>query len=727
MKHADKSKRTRNLCNAAMLCCATAVLLTGLGRTLLRPKDVNYYENRPANTVAPLTAESWLDGSFQDAMEAALSDQIPLAQAMKKTFNDAQNKIRYDSMMRLSHRYPNVPVQYDQFLVYGGKYLAYAYCSPDMVIPELTRHSENLNALIAAHPDVTFYLYMVEGDSNNNFPAGENNGAFEYLSSRVNLPAEQMGRFAVDELETYERDFYQTDHHWCNVGSYRGYREAAALLGCTDLLEPLETVRVSDHFSGSKALSIGAQEQFFEPMDVYRFAFPKMSVTIAGEPADDYGWQDAALSGQLTDASYGGVYGWDNGEVILDTGTTGRGNLLMLGESYDNAILKLMASHFDRVYSVDLRSYEQDMGKPFRLAEYLREHRITKVLLIGSSFYTFQILSYVIDLYRGKIALQRNFFYLLMYVSFFPQLIAGPIVRYETVEQEIRERQVTMDDLAQGFRRFVVGLAKKLLLANQVAQVATIVYSGNPANYGSLMYWLAAIAYTLQIYFDFSGYSDMAIGLGRMFGFHFLENFNYPYISLSVTEFWRRWHISLSTWFRDYVYIPLGGNRVSRGKWVRNILVVWGLTGLWHGADWNFLLWGLYYGVLLLIEKLWLGKYLERLPKALRWLLCMIIVCIGWVMFNLTDFAQMRCALARMFSFTHVALSQSLAADVSIVPPLLWMLPALVFSTPVCRRVHLGESCGAEIVRNVVCLALLAVCIVFSVSATFNPFIYFRF
>ena len=158
MKHADKSKRTRNLCNAAMLCCAAAVLLTGLGRTLLRPKDVNYYENRPANTVAPLTAESWLDGSFQDAMEAALSDQIPLAQAMKKTFNDAQNKIRYDSMMRLSRRYPNVPVQYDQFLVYGGKYLAYAYRSPDMVIPELTRHSENLNALIAAHPDVSFYI-----------------------------------------------------------------------------------------------------------------------------------------------------------------------------------------------------------------------------------------------------------------------------------------------------------------------------------------------------------------------------------------------------------------------------------------------------------------------------------------------------------------------------------------------------------------------------------------
>lgn len=389
MKHADKSKRARNLCNAVMLCCAAAVLLTGLGRTLLCPKDVNYYENRPANTVAPLTAESWLDGSFQDAMETALSDQIPLAQTMKKAFNDAQNKIRYDSMMRLSRRYPNVPVQYDQFLVYGGKYLAYTYRSPDVVIPGLTRHSENLNALIAAHPDVSFYIYMVEGDTNNNFPAGENNGAFEYLSSRLNLPAAQMQKFAINDLTTYERDFYQTDHHWCNVGSYRGYREIAAMLGCTDLLEPLETVRVSDRFSGSKALAIGAQEQFFEPIDAYRFAFPKMSVTIAGEPADDYGRQDAALSGQLESVSYGGIYGWDNGEIILDTGTTGRGNLLMLGESYDNAILKLMASHFDRVYSVDLRSYEQDMGKPFRLAEYLREHEIKKVLLVGNTtFFT---------------------------------------------------------------------------------------------------------------------------------------------------------------------------------------------------------------------------------------------------------------------------------------------------------------------------------------------------
>lgn len=346
-------------------------------------------------------------------------------------------------------------------------------------------------------------------------------------------------------------------------------------------------------------------------------------------------------------------------------------------------------------------------------------------LPIGISFYTFQILSYVIDVYRGDAPAQRNLIDLAAYIAMYPQLVAGPIVRYADVAPQLRSRTHTVQDAALGARRFVLGLGKKVLLANVLYELVTVYQQSGQKTV--LLTWLYAAAYMLHVYFDFSGYSDMAIGLGRMFGFHFLENFNYPYISLSVTEFWRRWHISLSTWFRDYVYIPLGGNRVSRGKWVRNILVVWGLTGLWHGADWNFLLWGLYYGVLLLIEKLWLGKYLERLPKALRWLLCMIIVCIGWVMFNLTDFAQMRCALARMFSFTHVALSQSLAADVSIVPPLLWMLPALVFSTPVCRRVHLGESCGAEIVRNVVCLALLAVCIVFSVSATFNPFIYFRF
>ena len=350
-------------------------------------------------------------------------------------------------------------------------------------------------------------------------------------------------------------------------------------------------------------------------------------------------------------------------------------------------------------------------------------------LPVGISFFVFQSMSYTIDIYRGQLKPLSNWLDYLFYLSFFPQLVAGPIVRARDFIPQIRQNPVvvTREMFGTGVFLILTGLFKKAIISDYISLNFVDRIFDEPLLYSGFECLMGIYGYALQIYCDFSGYSDMAIGIALLLGFRFPKNFDAPYKSATITEFWRRWHISLSTWFRDYVYIPLGGNRVSRGKWVRNILVVWGLTGLWHGADWNFLLWGLYYGVLLLIEKLWLGKYLERLPKALRWLLCMIIVCIGWVMFNLTDFAQMRCALARMFSFTHVALSQSLAADVSIVPPLLWMLPALVFSTPVCRRVHLGESCGAEIVRNVVCLALLAVCIVFSVSATFNPFIYFRF
>ena len=215
-------------------------------------------------------------------------------------------------------------------------------------------------------------------------------------------------------------------------------------------------------------------------------------------------------------------------------------------------------------------------------------------LPVGISFYTFQILSYVIDLHRGEVQVQKSWFRLLLYVSFFPQLIAGPIVRYQTVEREITDRRETLEDAAAGARRFIAGLGKKVILANRLSLIAESVYGGDAGVYGTALYWVAALAYTLQIYFDFSGYSDMAIGLGRIFGFHFLENFDHPYAAGSVTEFWRRWHISLSTWFRDYVYIPLGGNRVSRRRWVLNILIVWGLTGFWHGASWNFLLWGLW-------------------------------------------------------------------------------------------------------------------------------------
>ena len=351
-------------------------------------------------------------------------------------------------------------------------------------------------------------------------------------------------------------------------------------------------------------------------------------------------------------------------------------------------------------------------------------------LPIGISFYTFQILSYVIDLYRGKIALQRNFFYLLMYVSFFPQLIAGPIVRYETVEQEIRERQVTMDDLAQGFRRFVVGLAKKLLLANQVAQVATIVYSGNPANYGSLMYWLAAIAYTLQIYFDFSGYSDMAIGLGRIMGFRFAENFRYPFVSGSLTEFWRRWHISLGSWFRDYVYIPLGGNRVRLGRWVRNLVIVWGLTGLWHGAAWNFVAWGLYFAAFLLLEKLFLGRWLKRVPL-LGHVYVLLAALFSFVLFDAASVPAALGTAGGLLGLGGLPLWDSGALYYlrSYAPVL---LIAALGSTPLpaalCRRIAAGRAGRVlDALEPAALLALLAVCTAFLVSGSANPFLYFRF
>ena len=348
-------------------------------------------------------------------------------------------------------------------------------------------------------------------------------------------------------------------------------------------------------------------------------------------------------------------------------------------------------------------------------------------LPIGISFYTFQILSYVIDLYRDKIALQRNFFYLLMYVSFFPQLIAGPIVRYETVEQEIRSRSVTMDDLAQGFRRFVVGLAKKLLLANQVAQVAAIVYGGNPANYGSLMYWLAAIAYTLQIYFDFSGYSDMAIGLGRMLGFEFLPNFNYPYISKSITEFWRRWHISLSTWFREYLYIPLGGNRCSKPRWMFNLLVVWAATGIWHGASWNYLIWGLYFFVLLMVEKFFLLDRLSRAPAAVGHVYTMFFVLVSWAIFAIEDAGHLAGYLRVMFGLGGVPL-----ADPAFGYYLTSYLPILcvagLASTPLGASLYRRlKPRTAQAVCAVLVLAGLVVCTAYLVDGTYNPFLYFRF
>ncbi len=348
-------------------------------------------------------------------------------------------------------------------------------------------------------------------------------------------------------------------------------------------------------------------------------------------------------------------------------------------------------------------------------------------LPIGISFYTFQILSYVIDLYKKEIRVQKNYFYLTLYVTFFPQLIAGPIVRYQTVEQEIHVRKETLNDITVGMQRFIIGLAKKVIIANNVGALATTIYSGDAEIYGTAFYWLAAICYALQIYFDFSGYSDMAIGLGRMFGFHFLENFNYPYISVSITDFWRRWHISLSTWFRDYVYIPLGGNRVKKMRWILNLCIVWGLTGFWHGASWNFLLWGIYYASLLLIEKLFLQKILEHLPKFIRWLYTMVLVLIGWVIFNLTDFAQMLDALKIMFSFRFVPIIDSITADSSILYALVYVPLGILCMFPWVKKIKLPNTPLGELLKCFSCIVMLAISICFILGSTYNPFIYFRF
>lgn len=348
-------------------------------------------------------------------------------------------------------------------------------------------------------------------------------------------------------------------------------------------------------------------------------------------------------------------------------------------------------------------------------------------LPIGISFYTFQILSYVIDLYRREVGVQKNPFYLLLYLSFFPQLIAGPIVRYQTVEEEIHNRHENIEEFAAGTRRFIIGLAKKVIIANNVAKVAEIIYQGDSAIYGTSMYWIAAIAYALQIYFDFSGYSDMAIGIGRMFGFHFLENFRYPYVSLSITDFWRRWHISLSSWFRDYIYIPLGGNRVKPYRHIINILIVWAVTGFWHGAQWNFILWGVYYGVLLLIEKFLIGKYIEKLPKFFRWVYSMFFVLIGWVIFNLTDFSQMLATLKQMFVYVPTNFASAIACETEILYSALYIPLGILCMLPWFEKIKKSDSFKFNLLCNIGSIILFVLCLVYIFSSTYNPFIYFRF
>lgn len=351
-------------------------------------------------------------------------------------------------------------------------------------------------------------------------------------------------------------------------------------------------------------------------------------------------------------------------------------------------------------------------------------------LPIGISFYTFQILSYIIDVYRGNVKVQTNLPNFALYVTMFPQLIAGPIVQYADVDEQLASREVSWTKFGEGSMYFIRGLAKKVLLANTSGMIFTEVSGLAKGNIAVVTAWLGAFAYMFQIYFDFSGYSDMAIGLGKMFGFEFNMNFNYPYVSKSITEFWRRWHISLSSWFRDYVYIPLGGNRVSKIKHIRNLLIVWFLTGLWHGAAWNFVAWGLYYGVILIIEKYFLSPVLDRLPDVVRHIYSIVLVVIGWVLFFSSSFGQAADYIRVMFGAGAHGFADRESMYLLTSDLILWLI--LIFgSTPLVhfRYEHMlrSKKWNTTIINSVVYAALFIVCIAYLVTETYNPFLYFRF
>ena len=347
---------------------------------------------------------------------------------------------------------------------------------------------------------------------------------------------------------------------------------------------------------------------------------------------------------------------------------------------------------------------------------------VSVALPIGISFYTFQAMSYVIDVYRRDCDATTSFVDFAAYISLFPQLIAGPIVRYSDVALQLKSRSCDAIQFSIGVRLFVIGLAKKVLLANQFALLWEAVQA-DPAASGTLAAWMGIMAYTLQIYFDFGGYSDMARGLGAMLGFDFCINFNYPYLSKSVTEFWRRWHISLSTWFRDYVYFPLGGSRKGSARTAINLMIVWMLTGFWHGAGWNFLFWGFYYGVLLLIEKFLLQKNLERIPGCLRWLGTMLLVMIGWVFFASENLTAAWNYLSVMFWF------RAGVDTVSLIGWLPMLIGGVLAATPVGSKLwkRWDGTIFASCAELVLCLAALLVCTASIVSGSYNPFLYFRF
>jgi alginate O-acetyltransferase complex protein AlgI len=356
-------------------------------------------------------------------------------------------------------------------------------------------------------------------------------------------------------------------------------------------------------------------------------------------------------------------------------------------------------------------------------------------LPIGISFYTFQTMSYTIDVYRGDVKAQKNLADLMVYVTLFPQLIAGPIVRYKTVAEEIVCRSTSVGRFSYGVKRFAVGLGKKVLLANNIGMLWEKISGLDSGSLTVLTAWLGAIAYGFQIYFDFSGYSDMAIGLGEMLGFSFLENFNYPFISGSITEFWRRWHMSLGTWFKDYVYIPLGGSRKGRARNYINLVIVWFLTGLWHGASWNFVIWGLYFGAIICIEKAFLLKWWDRVWKPVRHVYVIALLCVSWVIFGFVDLAKLISYLKVMFGAGHAALFNSLTLGFLAGYGVLLLL-VILCSTPfagyIVSRLKASQGTVLQGALEVViipaaCFVILFISTAYLVDAAYNPFLYFRF
>lgn len=335
-------------------------------------------------------------------------------------------------------------------------------------------------------------------------------------------------------------------------------------------------------------------------------------------------------------------------------------------------------------------------------------------LPIGISFYTFQVISYLVDVYKKEVDVQKNFFLFATYIAFFPHLIAGPIVRYSDIKDQLTKRKYNINNFCNGVRLFIIGLAKKVIIANNVAIIVDGIY-GEIGNIDIYAFIFMSISFYLQIYFDFSGYSDMAVGLGKMFGFELKDNFDYPYVSTSITEFWRRWHISLSSWFKDYIYIPLGGNRVSTLHWIINILIVWILTGIWHGSNMNFILWGLYFGIIIILEKKIFKKYLEKVPVFIRWLYTFIIINIGWLMFKIEDFGAIK--------IINRNLLESIRHYYYLLNYLPYVIIGFILMFPIFKGI-LGKN---TLIKDIYFVFLFLLSICYIVNSSYNPFLYFRF